>query len=204
MTPTPDTVLAGLPRVVRVAEETRWRGQSAVATAIVLALFWAVTWLLGEPVEYVRTPVGFAAVLVPTLAVALIASGRRVRDSLSRALPTPRAAVHETAAASRDRRMRLATVVLFGIVALLLFDRLTEGGGMMAGLVAGLMLGTGIADWRESGMWRAAERERDARLFVLVRPRALTPTLAPADIFQAPNSGLGGPLEMPLDPVDLV
>jgi hypothetical protein len=100
--------------------------------------------------------------------------------------------------------MRLATVVLFGIIALLLFDRFTGGGGMMAGLVAGLMLAVGIADWRESGMWRDAERSRDARLFALVRPRALTPALAPADIFQAPNTGIGGPMEMPLDPADLV
>jgi hypothetical protein len=53
-------------------------------------------------------------------------------------------------------------------------------------------------------MWRDAERSRDARLFALVRPRALTPALAPADIFQAPNTGIGGPMEMPLDPADLV
>jgi hypothetical protein len=197
-------VLAGLPRVVRVADETRWRGHSAVATAIVMVAFWSLTWLLGEPVERTRTPVGFAAVLLPTLVVSLLASRRRVRESLGRALPTPRSAVHETAAASRDRRMRLATVVLFGIIALLLFDRFTDGGGMMAGLIAGLMLGVGIADWHESGMWRDAERARDARLFALVRPRALTPALAPADIYQAPNTGLGGPLEMPVDPADLV
>jgi hypothetical protein len=199
-----DTVLAGVPRVVRVADETRWRGHSAVATAIVLSVFWSLTWLLGEPVESVRTLVGFAAVLAPTLLVSLVASGRRVRDALGRTLPTPSSTVHETAAASRDRRMRLATVVLFGIIALLLFDRFTGGGGMMAGLIAGLMLGTGVADWRESGMWRDAERARDARLFAVVRPRALTPALAPADIFEAPNTGAGGPLEMPLDPADLV
>jgi hypothetical protein len=197
-------VLAGLPRVVRVADETRWRGHSAVATAIVMVAFWSLTWLLGEPVERTRTPVGFAAVLLPTLVVSLLASRRRVRESLGRALPTPRSAGHETAAASRDRRMRLATVVLFGIIALLLFDRFTDGGGMMAGLIAGLMLGVGIADWHESGMWRDTERARDARLFALVRPRALTPALAPADIYQAPNTGLGGPLEMPVDPADLV
>lgn len=203
MPPSPDTALAGLPRVVRVAEETRWRGQAAVGTAIVLALFWVLTWLLGEPVEAVRTPVGFAAVLAPTLVVCTIASGRRVREALVYVLPTPRSVVHETGAASRDRRMRLATLVLFGIIALLVFDRFTGGGGMMAGLVAGLMLGVGIPDWRESAMWRAAERERDVRLFVVVRPRALSPALAPADVFQSPAGGVGGPLELPLDPADL-
>jgi hypothetical protein len=199
MAPTPDTVLAGLPRVVRVADETRWRGHSAVATAIVLALFWTATWVLGEPVEAARTILGFGAVAAPSL----IASGRRVRTTLGRTLATPRGAVHETAAAARERRMRLATIVLFGIVILLVFDRLTGGGGMMAGLVAGLMVGIGIADWRESGLWRGAERERDARLFVLVRPRALTPALAPSDVFEAPNTGRDGPIEMPLDPIDL-
>jgi hypothetical protein len=204
MSSSPDTVLAGLPRVVRVADETRWRGHSAVATALVLAVFWSMTWLLGEPVERVRTPAGFLAVLAPTLLVSLLNSRRRVGDALGRTLPTPRSVVHETAAASRDRRMRLATVILFGIIVLLLFDRFTGGGGMMAGLIAGLMLGVGIADWRESGMWREAERARDARLFALVRPRALTPALAPSDIFEAPNTGIGGPLEMPSDPADLV
>lgn len=203
MPPSPETVLAGLPRVVRVAEETRWRGQAAVGTAMVVALFWTVTWILGEPVEPVRTLVGFAAVFVPTLAVGAIASGRRVRESLARSRPPPRSVVHETGAASRDRRMRLATLVLFGIIALLVFDRFTGGGGMMAGLVCGLMLGVGIPDWRESGLWRAAERERDARLFVVVRPSALSPALAPAEVFEAPASGAGGPLEMPMDPADL-
>jgi hypothetical protein len=203
MAPTPDSVLVGLPRVVRVAEETRWRGQSAVATAIVVGLFWSLTWLLGEPLELSRTLAGFVAVVLPTALVAGFASRRRVGDRLARPLPTPRTAVHETGAASRDRRMRLATLVLFGIILLLLFDRFTGGGGMTAGLVAGLMLAIGVVDWRESGLWRAAERERDSRLFVLVRPRALTPALAPSDIFEAPNSGLGGPLEMPFDPADL-
>ncbi|MEQ8833733.1 MAG: hypothetical protein RIB67_04735 [Miltoncostaeaceae bacterium] len=203
MAPTPDTVLAALPRVVRVADETRWRGQAALGTAIVLAIFWSLTWLLGEPVERVRTPVGFMAVAAPTLLVAGLASRRRVANTLAVALPTPRGVVHETVAHARDRRMRLATVVLFGIILLLVFDRFTGGGGMMAGLVAGLMLATGIVDLLESRLWRHEERTRAVRLFVLVRPRALTPALSPEDVFQAPDSGSGGPIEMPLDAGDL-
>lgn len=203
MAPTPDTVLAALPRVVRVADETRWRGQAALGTSIVVAVFWSLTWLLGEPVERLRTPVGFVAVALPTLVVAGLASRRRVTATLVTALPTPRSVVHETAAAARDRRMRFATVVLFGIILLLIFDRFTGGGGMMAGLVAGLTLATGFVDLRESRMWRDAEREREVRLFVVVRPRALTPALAPEDVFQAPASGAGGPIEMPLDAADL-
>lgn len=203
MAPTPDTVLAGLPRVVRVADEARWRGQSAVATAIVVAAFWGCTWLLGEPVEVLRTAVSFGAVLVPTLLVAGLASGRRLRESLAHTRRPPVTAVHETAAASRDRRMRLATVVLFGIIALLIFDRFTDGGGVMAGLLAGLMLGVGIVDVREAHLWRDAERQRDSRLFVLVRPRALMPTIATSEVFESPNTGTSGPLEMPVDHLDL-
>lgn len=199
----PDTVLADLPRVVRVADETRWRGQGAVGTALVVAAFWIATWLLGESVEWLRTVVGAAAVFLPTVLIAGLASRRRVDDSLGRSLPPPRSTVHETAAASRDRRMRLVSVVLLGIIVLLLFDRFTGGGGMMAGLVVGLMAATGICDWRESRMWRAAERERDSRLFVLVRPRALTPHVAPVDIFEASATGTQGPMEMPVDMLDL-
>lgn len=99
--------------------------------------------------------------------------------------------------------MRLASVVLLGIVVLLLFDHFTGGGGTMAGLIAGLMGGLGICDLREARMWRAAERERDSRLFVLVRPRALTPHIVPVDIFEASATGASGPIEMPTDQLDL-
>ena len=47
----PESALAGLPRLVRVAGEARWRGQSAVATAIVVGLYWGATWLVGETIE---------------------------------------------------------------------------------------------------------------------------------------------------------
>jgi hypothetical protein len=36
---------------VRVADETRWRGQFCVATAVVIAMFWAFSWLVDEPVR---------------------------------------------------------------------------------------------------------------------------------------------------------
>jgi hypothetical protein len=47
--------------------------------------------------------------------------------------------VYETTANTRDRRLRLAGIVLTGIVALLLFDRFTDGTGMTAGLLVGLL-----------------------------------------------------------------
>lgn len=203
MAPIPDTVLAGLPRVVRVADEARWRGQSAVATAIVVAVFWVSTWLLGEPVQVARTLVGATAVFVPTFAIVWFAARRRVRDSLLHTAPPPRSCVHETAAASRERRMRLVSVVLLGLIALMVFDRLSGGGGTMAGLVVGLLAAVGACDWRESRMWRDAERERDSRLFAVVRPRALTPRIPPGEIFESSATGAGGPIEMPADPLDL-
>ena len=55
---------------------------------------------------------------------------RRMHASLlARALPPPRASVHETLASSRERRTKLSGIVLTGIVVLLLFERFTDGAG---------------------------------------------------------------------------
>ena len=185
----PESALAGLPRLVRVADETRWRGQSAVATAIVVAAYWGATWLVGETVEPARAILAFAGVMLPTLVIVSLGSGRRMREALSGVAPPPRASVHETPASSRERRLRLAGVVLTGIIALLIFERFTGSGGVLAGLVAGLLLALGIADWREAGVWEAAERERESRIFVLIRPDALTPRLGATDLYEAPRPG---------------
>ncbi len=185
----PESALAGLPRLVRVADETRWRGQSAVATAIVVAAYWGAAWLVGETVEPARAILAFAGVMLPTLVIVSLGSGRRMREALSGVAPPPRASVHETPASSRERRLRLAGVVLTGIIALLIFERFTGSGGVLAGLVAGLLLALGIADWREAGVWEAAERERESRIFVLIRPDALTPRLGATDLYEAPRPG---------------
>lgn len=185
----PETLLAGLPRLVRVADETRWRGQSSVATATVVTVFWVCTWLLGEPVRPGAVALAAAVAAIPTLAISALLTGGRIRESLKRAVPPPRSSVHETLAATRDRRMRLSGVVLTGIVALLLFDRFTDGGGVMAGLVVGLLAALGAVDWRESHRWEQAERERETRLFVIVRPDALSPRLGSADVYETPRPG---------------
>lgn len=185
----PDTLLAGLPRLVRVADETRWRAHTCVATAIVLALFWVITWLVGEPVRIAATALAAAVAALPTVAIASLRGAARMRESLDRAGPPPRASVHETLASARDRRVRLAGVVLTGIIALLIFDRFTGGGGLMAGLLTGALGGLGAVEWVEARRWDAAERERETRVFVMIRPDALSPRLAAPDVYETPRPG---------------
>lgn len=199
----PETLLAGLPRLVRVADETRWRGQASVATAAVVTTFWVATWLLGEPVRPQETALAAAVVALPTLLMGTVGVSRRVRDALVRAGPPPRASLHETVAASRERRMRLSGVVLTGIVALLLFDRFAGTGGVMAGLVAGLLGPLGAIDWFTSGRWQAAERERETRIFVLVRPDALTPRLGATEVYETPRPGREHDHRLEPSPFDL-
>ena len=185
----PETLLAGLPRLVRVADEARWRGQFCVATAAVVAVFWVLSWLVDEPVRAGITALAAAAVAVPTFAVGAIGMSRRVRERLERALPPPRASVHETQASSRERRMKLSGAVLTGIVLLLLFERFTDGAGVIAGLVVGLLAAAGTVDWTESRRWETAERERETRLYVMIRPDALSPRLGAAQIYETPRPG---------------
>lgn len=154
-----------------------------------MAVFWATTWLVGEPVRPGAVSLAAAVAALPTLAISVLLTGGRIRESLTRAVPPPRASIHETLAATRERRVKLSGVVLTGIVALLLFDRFTGGGGVMAGLVAGLLGALGAVDWRESHQWEQAERERETRIFVLVRPDALSPRLGSADVYETPRPG---------------
>src|SRR5262245_46174613 len=123
-----DATLAGLPRLVRVAEEVRWRGQAAMAVALAVASYWAALWLLDRPVKPLETTISFATVGILTAGVSSLASRRRLHDGLVRTTPPPRPSVYETHADGRERRARLAGIVLFGVVVLLVFDRLTDGG----------------------------------------------------------------------------
>lgn len=199
----PETVLAGLPRLVRVADETRWRGGASLATAGVVTAFWLSTWLVGEEVRAGATALAAAVVALPTLAVASFSTTRRIRHALTRAVPPPRASVHETQAASRDRRMRLAGVILTGIVALLLFDRFSGGGGVMAGLVAGLLAALGAVDVFEARQWTAAERDRESRIFVIVKPDALMPRLGASEVHEIARPGHDQEMRREPSPFDL-
>ncbi len=174
-----------------------------MATAVVVGAFWTSTWLLGEPVRPGATALAAAVVALPTLLVASLTTTRRIHESLVRAVPPPRASIHETLAASRDRRMRLSGVVLTGIVALMLFDRFSGTGGVMAGLVAGLLGPLGAADWFESGQWAAAERQRESRIFVIIRPDALTPRLGASEVHETPRPGRDHDTRLEPSPFDL-
>jgi hypothetical protein len=185
----PETLLAGLPRLVRVADEARWRGQFCVLTAAVVAAFWVASWFVDEPVRPGVTALAVAAAAAPTLLVSSAGMSRRVRQALARAVPPPRASVHETMAVSRERRLKLSGAVLTGIVLLLLFERFTDGAGIIAGLIVGLLGAAGAVDWVESRRWEAAERERETRLYVMVKPDALSPRLGAAQVYETPRPG---------------
>ena len=73
----------------------------------------------------------------------------------------------------------------------------------MAGLVAGFLGSLGAADWMEAGQWDAAERDRETRIFALIRPDALTPRLGTAPIFEAPRPGSDRHRTMEPSPFDL-
>lgn len=183
----PQTALAGLPRLVRVAGEVRWRGQCALGMAVAVAGFWTASWLLDQGMRATETLLAAGAIGLPTAAVSLAAGPRRVRESLRRSLPPPRAALHETLADARERRTRLAGIVLTGVLVLLVFDQATGGGGVMSGLVVGLFGALGASDVREAARWDVAEREREARLYVLVRPHALLPRMGAVEVYEGPR-----------------
>ena len=180
----PESALAGLPRLVRVATELRFRGQAALGIAVATAGFWTFSWLLNEPLRPLETLLALLAIGLPTLLVSFLTGGRRVDEALRRTLPPPRASIHETHADARDRRTRLAGIVLTGVIVLLMFDILTEGGGIMAGLVVGLFGGLGLVDRIESERWERAEREREARLYLLIRPHALSTRFGTAQVYE--------------------
>lgn len=189
----PESALAGLPRLVRVVPELRFRGQAAVGVATATAGFWAFAWLLGQPMRPDLTLLALAASGLPAAAVSALTAGQRVPEALRRTLPPPRTSVHETHADGRERRTRLASIVVTGVLVLLMFDSLTQGGGIMAGLVIGLFGALGAVDWIDAGRFARAEAAREARLFVLVRPHALSARFGATQIYE-----IGRPRERPL------
>jgi hypothetical protein len=107
-----------------------------------------------------------------------------VREGLRETLPPPRLSVYETVADGRERRARFGGIVLLGAVVLLVFDRVTNGDGTMAGLLTGLFVAAGAVDLGEARRWRGAERDRDARLYVLIRANAMVARFGRAEIYE--------------------
>jgi hypothetical protein len=179
-----NTALAGLPRLVRVTDEVRLRGQTAVVIAVSVAAYWALAWVTDEPLDLLTTGANFAVVAMLAGAIAAFVSVRRVREGLESPPRPPTLCVHETRAAARERRTRLLGPVVLGVILLIVFDRATDGGGRMAGLVAGLFLAVGAVDWWESRRWRAAEKARGSLLYVLVRATALVAPYGVTDVYE--------------------
>jgi hypothetical protein len=182
-----DAALAGLPRLVRAWDEVRVRGVAGVGIGVAAAGWWMIVWLLDQPVSELRTLLGAAAVGVPSLLLAGRASARRLR-AVDRVAPPPRPSVYETAADARERRTRLAGIVVLGVIVLVMFDRLTDGGGEMAGLIAGLFIAVGVVDLMEARTWQRLERAHPGGLYMVVRPHALMAHMGAGEIYERPRS----------------
>lgn len=191
----PETALAGLPRLVRLPAELRWRGQALAGTAVCVALFWVFAWLLGEPVRPPDTGLALAAAALPTALAGALGMGSRVARALATMRRAPRASVHETAADARERRATFAAGLLTGVVALLILDHLIGAGGVMAGLAAGLFLPLGLVDLAEARRYEAAEAEREVRLFALIGRGALIPRFGLSEVYETPRPGARRDLE---------
>ncbi len=190
-----DVLLAGLPRIARVAEEVRLRGWLAVATAGAAAAWWTIQWLLDQPLRPGRT--WLVAVVVAALAgvAGLINVPRRLREGLREPrVPSPRV-VYETRADGRDRRIRLSGAVFLSAIVILTFDRLAGWEGLTAGAIVGVAVSVGLADLLEARRWHRAERAREAELYVRIAPGALVASYGEADIYELPAP----PPEVPPD-----
>lgn len=191
-------MLAGLPRLVRIRDEVRMRGITALGIGVATVGWWMLAWLLDEGVGGLRFVLAVVGIGIPALAAALLVSRRRMRaaDNL---LAPPRHAVYETMADARDRRTRLSGIVLFGVIILMVFDHFSHGGGEMAGMVAGLFIPFGAVDLLEARRWTRVEAEHDhTRLYVLVPARALTAPFTPDAVYERPRNsaeivGIGMP-----------
>jgi hypothetical protein len=182
----PGATVADLPRLVRIDGEVRWRGQAALAIAVAVVLYWATAWYLEAPFETLPVLLVCAGTALLTAIAALLSTRRRVPEALE-ATRRPPPALYETRADARDRRSRLVLLVLFAVAALLVVDRVVDGGGAIAGLVVGLFAVLGAVDLVEARRWREAERARDSRLYILIPGRAMGGRYGRVEVYEAPG-----------------
>ena len=135
-----------------------------------------------------RTLVSVLVAGLPASLMAAVGSGRRLAAVQKELKPPPRVAVYETFADARERRARLAGILLLAAVVLLIFDRLTGGEGTMAGLTVGFFASIGITDLFEARRWLEAERARRVRLLVVVRPNAMVASYGPTEVYEVPRA----------------
>jgi hypothetical protein len=183
----PEATPADLPRLVRVENEVRWRGQAALSIVAAVALYWIVAWYLDAPFRVPETLLVTLIVALLSTTVAGMASARRIREALQETLPTPSAAMYETRADAGDRRSRVFFLVLFAVTVMLIADRLVGGGGVIAGVVVGLFVVVGIVDVLEANRWREAELSRMARLYLLLPSNALAGRYGRVEIYERPR-----------------
>jgi O-antigen/teichoic acid export membrane protein len=181
-----DALLAGLPRIARVAEEVRLRGVLAIAVGGAAAAWWVIQWLLDQQVEPGRT--WALALLTAVLAAVsgLVNVPRRLREGLRNPRFPSARVVYETRADGRDRRVRLSGAVFLSTIVILMVDQIAGWGGVTAGVIVGAAVGLGVADLVEARRWARAERERDADLFVKLGPRALVAGFGRVEVYEVP------------------
>lgn len=181
-----DALLAGLPRIARVAEEVRLRGVLAIAVGGAAAAWWTIQWLLDQDVDAGRTWAFALLTLVLAVVTGLFNVPRRLRDGLRNPRFPSARVVYETRADGRDRRVRLSGAVFLSTIVILMLDQVAEWGGVTAGVIVGAAVGLGVCDLVEARRWSRAERERDADLFVKVGPRALVAGYGRIEVFEVP------------------
>jgi hypothetical protein len=184
----PNAMLAGLPRLVRVADEVRARGHAMVSVGTAVAVYWICLWLLDQPVSPLRTLVCVLVAGLPASLMATVGSARRLRAVEKGLKAPPRLAVYETVADGRERRARLAGILLLAAVVLLVFDRVTGGEGTMAGLTVGFFTAIGVVDLMEARRWLEAETSRRVRLLVVVRPHAMVAGWSQNEVYEVPRA----------------
>ncbi|MGI9539595.1 MAG: hypothetical protein ACR2N6_05545 [Miltoncostaeaceae bacterium] len=176
---------------MRAAPELRWRGTAALGTAAATVVYWVSTWLVGVPVDPLWTAIGFAAIAAPAIPATTLTRVRRIDLSLREAKSPPRNSVYETAANARERRLRLAAIVLMGVIMLLALDRVLEAGGTTAGLTAGLLAAFGLSDLLDARRFAEAERHRETRVYYLIPPLAFTPRFGVATLYEESETTQG-------------
>lgn len=182
-----DTVLAGLPRIVRAADEVRWRGQALMALGLASACYWTVLWLVDGPVEPLAAGIFFLISLVMGLVLASVTSRRRFTQAMSN-IKSPRAMVHETRADALERHTRASIIFVFAAVVLLVFDTFVSNVGGTAALLAGAGIGIGLMDRLEARRWEQAEDDRGSRLYLMIRPGAMLVRMGVTECFELPRA----------------
>jgi hypothetical protein len=182
-----DALLAGLPRIVRVAEEIRLRGWLALSVAGAVGAWWTIQWLLDQVLQPARTGMFALVITVLGVGLGLAKIPRRMRDGLDAPRSPNARVVYETRADGRDRRIRLSGAVFLSVIVVLMFDRLAGWEGVTAGAIGGVALAAGVSDLVEARRWHRAERQRDSELYVRIGPQALVASYSVAEIYESPR-----------------